>query len=195
MFQESGFVILKWSDIAPVSDGASTAVVSNMAPVLATATAGGVTLIGATINFVCTAAHGFFTGQYVQVIGATDAGYNLYKQVTVISPTVFQYAATVGSLPATSPDLGTPTVRTLKVRKVILNSATSNTGIITFGPNSTPTGPNPLNPGDSYEITQPNVQSATGLPGCFDLSDWYFKASVVAQTLNILYIPIYQINP
>ena len=64
-----------------------------------------ITLSGSTATVTTTAAHGYTTGDYVEMRGATETEYNGDFQVTVSSATVFTY--TVTGTPAT-PATGTP---------------------------------------------------------------------------------------
>jgi len=71
------------------------------------ATASGLTSSGTTATFVCSAAHGLATNDYVVVRGAQPDDYNKQAQITVTNTTTFTYTVTTG---LTSPATGSPVV-------------------------------------------------------------------------------------
>lgn len=184
---EKGFVVLDWQELDVNTDAGSIATVNLLTPVLATSAVGGLTFKGQLATMVCTAAHGLFNGQVVNILSATDAGYNGYYRITVIDTLTFTYVPTTA--PAVTPDVGAANVYTLKVRKAYLISASTNTGTITVGVKNTGTGI-PILPGQFVEVSEPTVQDASGFPACFDLGKWFIKGSVLNQSLTIMYLPL-----
>lgn len=140
---------------------------------------------GGLAQFTTATAHGFFNGQIVNIVNATDTGFNGYVRITVISPTVFTYVL-VGT-PAINIDAGGATAATLKIRKALILAPATNTDNVTFGPSSAATA-RTLPPGGEYELTA-GILSGSGLPSSFDLARWYFMSATTIQKLSILYIP------
>ena len=189
MQTEKGSLIIDWKAVTVTSSASDASVVSCVAPANATSAASGLVMLGpSALQFTASAAHGFFEGQMVNILGATDAGYNGYVSVHVVSTTVFTYQP-AGALPAVTPDVGTATAQTLKVRKALIQADIANGGTVTIGPNVTPLG-RVLAAGQDYEISQPNVVTGDGRPAVYDLAKWFFKGSATSQKLNILYLPL-----
>jgi hypothetical protein len=190
MVTNNGFEIGLWRKLALTSDAGSAAVISAVAPVLATAANGGLTFANGLATMICQANHGLYEGQMVCIYGATDPGYDCYAPAHIIGPLTFSYplpgAATskwVGGQPqgpgsapnlgtliftpssytvATSPDAGNAKVSTLKVRKAIITASTANGGNFFLGPQDIDVTP--------FVLTSAPTAIKLGAGSSFDLS-------------------------
>lgn len=186
MRTEKGFEIVNWSELSINSSG----VINTPIPMCnANATASALIVLpgGRIAQFTSAAPHGLSEGQVVNILGATDTGYNGYVTVHVQSPTVFTY--TLSGSPAVTPDVGGAKAYTLKVRKVLIKAAAANVADIQFGPNVTASARN-IPAGTEYELTAPTVQAGSGFPPCYDLGTFFFQSASATQGISLLYVPL-----
>lgn len=184
MKTENGFQVLDFTELDVTSSGVGGTALQMSGPGIA---ATNLTVLGGggLAKFTTATAHGFFNGQLVNIIGATDTGFNGYVSITVVSATVFTYWL-IG-VPLVTTDAGGATAATIKIRKALIQALVANTDTITFGPNANASA-RPLLPGGEYELTS-GIMSASGFPSSFDLAKWYFKSASASQKISILYIP------
>ena len=184
MQTENGFTVENLTELVLSSSGTVSTPVQMCAAGIA---ASNLQVLGGGIlaQFTTATAHGFFNGQVVNIVGATDAGFNGYVRITVVSATVFTYQL-VGT-PAVTTDVGGATAATLKVRKALIYALATNTAPVTWGPNANATA-RTLQPGQEYELTG-GPRSASGLNSSFDLATFWFQSTAASQNISIMYIP------
>lgn len=188
-----GLALLTWQELILTSDAVTPNTVKSIAPTLASSAAGGLTFIGTVATMVCAAPHGLLNQTVANIDGASDAGYNQYARITVLSATTFTYQLDPANLPAASPDVGTATVSTLKVRSAIITADTANAGgtSVSFGPNKTSptltTSPH-LGPGQSWSLDAVTGSQRAGFHGCIDLAQWYFAGSATSLNASVWYV-------
>jgi hypothetical protein len=114
-----------------------------------------------TATVTTTAAHGYSTGDYVTIAGATQSDYNGIYQITVLSTTTFTY--TVANTPVT-PATGTITASyggaTSYSYKIVAFNGTGQTAAGSAG--TTATGPATLSSSNYNKLTWSAVTNATG---------------------------------
>lgn len=98
-------------------------------------------IAGGAVRAVATAAaaHGWLTGQYVTVAGATPSGYNGNVEITVTSTTAFTYAVSgfptypaTGTLTATLTDVGSADAVYFYNKKGSFDTANDAVGVLTI---------------------------------------------------------------
>ena len=160
-----------------LTNASSAAAISMAVPTVANTTLTATALtVGSVATFTATAAHRFQDGQLVNISGASEPAFNGNFKITVTSTTVFTYVITQTALTTTAG--GTPVaVYTPIFQQAILFAASTNAGVITFGPDAN-ADLITLNASDVYTIQAPVHHR-------MDMSDWYFKSSTNNQNLSV----------
>jgi len=162
------------------SGSANTAL--QLCPATSILTISALTNSGSICSATTSSAHGYSTGQIVNILGATDTNFNGTYPVTVTSSTTFTY----NSAAAPTSSYVSATASTFQVRQVEIFAPSTNTAPVTFGPNSNASA-RTLAAGAIYTITQLFV--VPDLAGTkFDLATWYFKSTGTSQKLDLLWV-------